>query len=187
MDGAAFRLRPVHEADSEFIVRLRTDPRVNQYIHVTSRDVAAQRRWLAEYYEREDDYYFIVERRKDGRPEGTIGIPFIDHEAKQAEWGRWILSYGSIAAVESARLIYMVGFDVLGLDLLYCRTLAANEKVLSFHASCGCLTHRRIENHIGSDGQTQDMVEQRMPRQVWERRAGVLEKMAALLGARSSA
>src|SRR5262249_23599995 len=108
LDGPAFRLRPVTLDDAELIVALRTDPRLSQYIHRTSPDVGAQRDWLERYFARPDDYYFIVERRRDGVAEGTLGIYDLAGapDARRAEWGRWVLRHGSLAAPESAWLVY---------------------------------------------------------------------------------
>ena len=86
----------------------------------------------------------------DGNPEGTICLYHFEGEAKtanakSAEWGRWVLLTGSLAAPESALLIYRVGFDQLGLREMYCRTEEENQPVVSFHASCG-LVDRGIVN-----------------------------------------
>ena len=58
--GYDFRL--VTEEDAEFIVKLRTNPKVRDFLHQTSNDVETQREWIREYKKREReglDYYFI--------------------------------------------------------------------------------------------------------------------------------
>jgi RimJ/RimL family protein N-acetyltransferase len=47
------------------------------------------------------------------------------------------LRRGSLAAAESALLIYRAAFDLLNLRTVYCVTVADNQAVLSFHDSCG--------------------------------------------------
>ncbi|MDX2170996.1 MAG: GNAT family N-acetyltransferase [Deltaproteobacteria bacterium] len=190
-EGPAFRLRPVTLDDADFIVALRTDPRLAQFLNRVSPDVAAQRDWLARYFERPDDYYFIVERRADGGAEGALGIYDLagDAGARRAEWGRWVLRHGSLAAPESAWLMYQLGFEALGLDLLYCRTLAANQRVVSFHAACGLTTHATLPGFATIDGVAHDVVEQHMTRPGWavhgepllrhaERAARIVERSA---------
>ena len=135
-DGYAFRLRPVTLDDAQFIVDLRTDPERNQYIHATSRDPGTQRAWIEAYFERQGDYYFIVESKSSGRREGTIGIYNLDPAKRCAEWGRWVIQAGSSAGLESAFLIYRTAFERLDLSMVYARTAVINEKVLSFHDSC---------------------------------------------------
>lgn len=170
LDGHAFRLRPVRQDDAAFIVGLRTDPRLAQFLNRVSPDVAAQHAWLERYFARPDDYYFIVERRADGAAEGALGIYDVAGGAgeRRAEWGRWVLRHGSLAAPESAWLMYRLGFEALGLDLLYCRTIADNQRVVSFHASCGLTTHATLPGFAIIDDVAYDVVEQHMTRAAWE-------------------
>lgn len=63
--------RLVEENDAEFIVRLRTDPKLSRYLHKTDSSVEAQKEWIRKYKEREEegtDYYFIF--YKDGKAIG---------------------------------------------------------------------------------------------------------------------
>lgn len=142
-DGSIYRLRPVTDGDAAKILELRSNPELNRFLHTTSGMIDDQLAWLAKYYQREGDYYFVVERRSDGCCEGVVALYNIDWSTKTGEWGRWILRSGSLAAVESAYLIYGVAFDRLALEGVYCRTVADNVKVVSFHDSCG-ITDRKI-------------------------------------------
>lgn len=132
-----FSLRPVAATDAAFIVSLRTDPLLSRYIHITSGGVEAQHTWLERYFERPDDYYFIVTDNRTGEPCGTVGIYDINAGRRQAEWGRWLVRHGSMAAVECAWLIYECAFAHLNLEDVYCRTVMDNHAVVSFHDSFG--------------------------------------------------
>jgi len=184
IDGFAFRLRPVVADDAAFITALRTDARRSRFIHRTAPDVAAQRAWIERYRSRPGDYYFVVERRADGVAEGTIGIYDLDDTRRCAEWGRWVLRPGSLAAPESAWLVYRVGFERLPLDLLYSRTVAANARVVSFHAGCGLTTHATLTGAVVLDGVAHDLIEQHMRRADWStwgpRLAAQAERVARL-------
>jgi RimJ/RimL family protein N-acetyltransferase len=115
--GFRFGLRPVARGDAAFIVSLRTDPELGRYLHATSPRVEDQEAWIAAYEARPGDYYFVVEDLKDRAPVGTIGIYDVDAEAPGgAEWGRWLIRPGSVAAVESALLMYRMAFEQLGLQ-----------------------------------------------------------------------
>ena len=179
MAGAAFRLRPLTLADAGFVVELRTDPRAARFINPTSPHVADQERWTEQYLARPGDYCFVVERLDTHHPEGMVGIYHEDRARRSAEWGRWVLVPGSLAAAESALLVYRIAFEVLGLDLLYCRTVAANQQVVSFHSSCGLVTHARLPNFVSLDGVAHDVVEQRMTRAAWPAHAPALARSAA--------
>lgn len=139
VDGYAICLRPVNDSDVDFILKLRTDRSRNQFINATSILPDNQLAWLARYYERAGDYYFVAENLVTGLPEGLISLYDIKNES--GEWGRWVLREGSPWAAESALLIYRFAFDILGLDTVYCLTVADNSAVVSFHDSC-IATHR---------------------------------------------
>ena len=185
LDGVAFRLRPITSDDAAFIVALRNDARLSRFLHRGAPDVAAQQRWLQAYFERPGDYYFIVERRADGSPEGALGIYDLEAATRRAEWGRWVLRAGSLAAAESAWLVYRAAFDVLGLELVYCRTVAANQRVVSFHTACGLTTHATLPGHAVLDGVPHDVVEQHLTRAAWptvgQRLRQQAERAAAVL------
>ena len=177
--GDAFGLRPAGLADVDFIVALRTDPERARFIRTTSPDRADQERWMQAYFERPDDYYWIVEHLGTSRPEGTIGIYAVEPDLRTAEWGRWILRRGSVAAAESALLVYRMAFGPLALDDLVCRTLADNTQVVSFHDSCGLRTERRLPRYVELDGVMHDAIEQRMTRTLWPSCEPALAKKAA--------
>lgn len=57
-----YDFRFVNEDDAEFIVRIRNNPKVRDFLHRTSNDIEAQRAWIRDYKKRERlglDYYFI--------------------------------------------------------------------------------------------------------------------------------
>lgn len=182
-EGEAFRLRPVGLDDAAFIARLRSDPSLSQFIHATSPDPQLQVRWLEQYSHRPGDYYFIVERRVrlEGLEtrEGTVGIYDVNDAVGAAEWGRWVLRSGSLAAIESAVLVYRTGFERLGLNLMYCRTIADNRQVVQFHESFGLEYHTALPAKAEIGGQSFDLVEQRMTRAKWETLRPDLERRAA--------
>ena len=134
IDGYSYKIRPVTLDDADFIVSVRLeDKERNKYINAISDDVNEQINWLNSYFEREGDYYFVIENKLTSNKVGLIAIYNID-EGK-AEWGRWVIRKGSLSAIESVYLIYEVAFNVLNLCELYCRTIVDNTSVVSFHDS----------------------------------------------------
>jgi len=183
VEGHGYRLRPIADNDAALVVELRSNPELNRYLHAGAIDIPQQIAWFHGYYERPGDFYFVIERRTDGLPEGVISI--YDAENGQAEWGRWILRPESLAAVESAWLIYRTCFERLELDRICCRTVAANEKVVSFHDSCGIEARRMLPRHFELQGHWFDAVEHRVDRTAWVTLAPRLEKLARALARRS--
>jgi RimJ/RimL family protein N-acetyltransferase len=195
LEGPAFRLRPVVPEDAAAILELRRDPDRSRYLHETDPSVAAQLRWLEAYYERPGDYYWAVERRTDGATEGFLGIYDVTGDAAGdaagdvAEWGRWVLRPGSLAAPESAWLVHEAGFRLLGLESLVTRTLADNRSVVAFHTRYGAEIVRTLPGHAELGGVAHDAVEARMTRAQWAAagpRLHVLAQRTAALVNRTS-
>jgi RimJ/RimL family protein N-acetyltransferase len=187
-DGFAFRLRPVEVDDAADIVTLRRDPDRSRFIHETAPSVDAQVRWLEEYFRRDGDYYWAVQRLSDGRTEGFVGL--YDVEGDRAEWGRWVLRPGSLAAAESAWLVHEAGFAALGLDSLFSRTLSGNQAVVSFHARYGAETVRTLRGYARIGDVVHDAVEARMTSAQWVTagpRLGALAQRTASLARRTAA
>jgi RimJ/RimL family protein N-acetyltransferase len=189
LDGFAFRLRPVGLDDAETITELRCDPQLSRFIHRTNPSVEAQIRWLEDYFERDGDYYWAVERLCDGRTEGFLGIYDVDGD--RAEWGRWVLRPGSLAAPESAWLVHEAAFHLLGLDSLLSRTLSENRAVVAFHARYGAETLRTLPGHARIAGVAHDAVEACMTRSRWAaegpRLRALVERTASLVSRAATA
>ncbi len=176
IDGSAFRLRPVRLEDAAFIVELRSDPERGRYLHRGCTSASSQEAWLKTYFKIPGDCYFIIENRFSGTREGTAGIYNVNPVRGDAEWGRWILRRGSLAAVESACLVYRLGFEQLALDSLYCRTIAENTSALAFHDSFGVERVCRLPRYFERDGHPLDAIEGRLTRGRW---LGIREAMEA--------
>ena len=175
LPGYAFRLRPVREADASYIVDLRG--RAGEYLNRGALSEDAQLRWLVRYFERADDYYFVVESSDGARREGLVGVYDLSAARAEAEWGRWVLEPGSNGAVESALLVYRCAFERLRLERVRCRTLAANAAVVAFHDSCG-LVRAAEEVMIEHNGGRSPAVEHALSRTAWPRTAERLERLA---------
>jgi RimJ/RimL family protein N-acetyltransferase len=162
-----YRLRPVALEDAPFIVELRTDPSRNGFLHEVSPRVEDQVAWLEAYFARPGDYYFIVEDSATGAPQGTVGVYDVAADLSGAEWGRWILKPGSMAALESAWMIYETAFAKLGLASVSSRTLVDNGKVLSFHDNFGARRIAVLEGHFLVRGIRKSAVEHQITAEEW--------------------
>ncbi len=135
--GEAFRLRPIEERDAEFVLALRSMAGRSQYLNPISLSIEDQQRWLANYFKREGDYYFVIERIVGDRPEGLISLYDLSPQDGAAEWGRWIVAPSSLSAIESVVLLMDFAFGKMRLRKVYSHTVAENKATNSFHDSCG--------------------------------------------------
>lgn len=178
LEGHAFSLRPVGLEDAGFMLRLRASR--GAFLNRGATTQAAQRAWIEGYFTRMNDYFFVVERNDDHRPEGLVGIYDLDRDRGTAEWGRFVVLDGSRAAVEAALLVYRCAFDVMGLHLLRGRTLADNSQVVSFHDSCGIPRTPGVVV-IEHDGLTRESIEHVLSKETWPDVRARLDALAARL------
>jgi RimJ/RimL family protein N-acetyltransferase len=188
LEGGAFRLRPVTLSDAAFIAGLRSDAKERlRFIHRVDPDPALQEIWLREYFDRAGDYYWIVVRKHDGRPEGTISLYNLMEDDQTAEWGRWVLRSGSLAAPESSLLLYSAAFDLVGLESVYCLTVSANSPVVSFHDSTGARRETLLKDHFSIDGRKFDAVCHRVMRDDFPVLKSRLGRLSAMVAAKMKA
>ena len=136
VDGTSLRL--AREPDARFILDLRLQPELNQHLSQVNNDVVAQRKWLREYVNREvagEEYYFIISL--DSRDVGTVRIYEVCEDSFR--WGSWIISRGTSPRVSlaSVKLIYSIGFEVLGIKQAYLEVRKDNISVNRFHRRMG--------------------------------------------------
>ena len=115
--GKRIVLRSVQERDAEFIVTLRTNPALNQFIHDTDPSVEKQQEWTRAQQQRAGDYYMIIEDLEK-HSLGTVGVYNVNQEEKSFEWGRWLIVPGApfYVAAESALMVYSFAFRNLLLE-----------------------------------------------------------------------
>ena len=140
VDGIRLRLRLVEPDDAEYIFSLRTDPAYATHLSSVSGTVEDQRAWIRAYKAKEaagSEFYFVIERRDTGEPCGLVRL--YDIEGDRFTWGSWILdeTKPSKAALESAVLIYRVGFDLLAKRISVFEVRNENTHTISFHRRFG--------------------------------------------------
>jgi len=89
LERYGIHVRLVNEDDADFIVKLRTDPKLGRHIHYTDNDTEKQKEWIKNYKHREKegkDYYFIF--YYDNEPIGLCRI--YDVEGDYATSGSWV-------------------------------------------------------------------------------------------------
>ncbi len=162
--GFGVRLRPVKIEDAPFIVWLRGLDHVKGRVGDSAVDVAAQEAWLNAYFDRQGDYYFIIETC-GGIPVGAYGL--YDVANASAESGRWIIRPDVPAAIPSVILAFEVAFGALGLSELRAKTVSTNQSVLSLNRKFG-FRQTRVEpaaQMIG--GKPVDLVNFVLEARVW--------------------
>lgn len=146
--GKTVTLRLVEPDDARFIHDLRTNPQYNQYLSKVDGTVQDQRRWIEDYKQREKagiEYYYIIVLNAGAEPIGTVRLYDFIGERDSFSWGSWVLKTdkrGQLAAIESAMLVYELGFCVMGFKASHFEVMKGNSSVMRFHSLFGAtMTH----------------------------------------------
>lgn len=140
--GKTIRLDLAVPDDAQFIHSLRVDPTYNTHLSQVTGGVASQAEWLIKYKLREaegQEYYFVIRRIDNNEPVGTVRLYDFHPERASFSWGSWILNKDKTpkAAIESAMLVYAVGFDELGFKSCHFEVRKENGGVIKFHERLG--------------------------------------------------
>ncbi len=132
--GFGVRLRPVTLEDASFIVWLRNLDSVLGWVGDSAADVASQEIWLNRYFDREGDYYFIIET-SSGIPLGTHSV--YNRRGNRAEIGRVVTRPGVSASYPAAVLLIDLSYGQMGITELEAICPAGNYGVLTTYRRYG--------------------------------------------------
>ncbi|MBY5934984.1 GNAT family N-acetyltransferase [Tateyamaria omphalii] len=151
IEGVRLALRLAQPEDAAYIHGLRMDPAYNRHLSAVTGTVEDQANWLRRYKDREaagEEYYYVIERLDTGQPCGLVRL--YDIEDDQFTWGSWILDHNKTpkAALESAVLIYVQGFEQLGMKKSVFDVRADNDRTLAFHTRFGAIETGRNSQDV---------------------------------------
>ena len=149
LEGDRVTLRPIEEADIEFLQRQVNDPRIWRPI---GRSRPMNREQEREFFENDvcGDDTVVLMIVADSTPVGTVGLHSFDWEAGRAELGYWVApehherGYGTGAAER----VVAYAFDQLGLHRIEARVFELNEPSRRLLESVGFTqegVHRDVE------------------------------------------
>jgi RimJ/RimL family protein N-acetyltransferase len=141
-DSKTIFLRFVEPGDAQFILSLRTDTTYNKYLSNVVDDIEQQRTWILDYKKREtqeSEFYFIIHRKSDSMPIGTVRVYDFLKDENSFCWGSWILNEKKTkyAALECTVLIYDFAFGKLGFNRCHMDMRKDNLKIIEYHKRLG--------------------------------------------------
>lgn len=143
--------RFVVEADADFILSLRINPKLSRFLHSVNDDIEEQKAWIRKYKIREhegSDYYFIYDANGE-----KVGVNRIyNMTGESCTGGSWICS-PSVDSVKSIATILIsrdVMFEVLGFKEELFEVQKGNNQVLKFHYMMGAelIEENDVEFHL---------------------------------------
>jgi RimJ/RimL family protein N-acetyltransferase len=130
-------LEPVEINDAEFICELRNDPSIQKYLSNSNMvSIQDQVEWIKWNDDKKDGFYFKIIEKNTQLPVGTISIYNVDENENCAEFGRYICTH-PVQAVEAELMILSLGFNMMRLRMIYCRTVVDNKSVWNQHYKFG--------------------------------------------------
>ncbi len=143
LQGKYVNLREITLNDAAFVVALRCSPKA-KYLNPTKNDVSLQQRYIANYFHKKDEWYFIVED-KVGKALGTIRIYNVC--GTRFEAGSWLMSNEANIAqsLEGEYLLKNYAYHILGFHVNHFEVRKANKKVIQFHKAYGARIVRECE------------------------------------------
>lgn len=139
LTGKNVVLRTVEVADAAFILSLRLNKELNQYLSRVENNLQNQKDWIIEYKRREknqEEYYFIIEDQK-GTKFGTVRIYAI--QTNECTWGSFILQPDkpSNFSYQSARLSFDFAFNTLGMNKIHLEVNKRNDRAIRIYTKLG--------------------------------------------------
>ena len=142
-------IRLVNESDAGFILSLRTNNRLNKFLHQTEDDIEKQTEWIKEYKKREREgreYYFVY--LKDGVKVGVNRIYNV--YAYYGTIGSWICKPDNDPEISIATYILMFDllFDYLMLEIAIFEVQLGNRQVIKLHKMLGVQEVGKTEEYV---------------------------------------
>lgn len=160
--GERVTLRPITEADTDWIVRWRNTPSVvRNFIFREPFTPEMHRNWLATKVATGRVVQYMIEVKATGRPVGSVYFRDIDPVNHSAEYGIFIGeedARGQGFGSETARLFTEFGFARLGLHRISLRLLEENLPARCSYEKAGFVQEGIFHDMVMLDGQYRDVV-----------------------------
>ena len=162
LEGAAVRLRPIANADTDLIVKWRNTPSVVQnLIFRQTFTPEMHRSWLATKVATGQVVQYIIIDKADDKPVGSVYYRDIDGHNRSAEYGIFIgeeSARGKGLGTETAKLFTDFGFAELQLHRISLRVLAENTAARRSYEKAGFVQEGVFRDMELLDGQYRDVV-----------------------------
>ena len=162
LEGAAVRLRPIADADTDLIVKWRNTPSgVQNFIFRQTFTPEMHRCWLATKVATGQVVQYIIIDKADDKPIGSVYYRDIDNHNRSAEYGIFIgeeSARGKGLGTETAKLFTDFGFAELQLHRISLRVLAENTAARRSYEKAGFVQEGVFRDMELLDGQYRDVV-----------------------------
>ena len=162
INGERLSLRPITDADTDDVVRWRSDPEVRRFfLYRGPFTPEIHRAWLRDKVAAGKVIQYVIVERDSGRNVGSVYFRDVDPDNESAEYGIFI---GEASArrrgigTETAKLFTDFGLNVLHLHRISLKVLGGNEIARRSYEKAGFRTEGVFRDYVKLDGVFTDVV-----------------------------
>jgi RimJ/RimL family protein N-acetyltransferase len=136
------------DSDTELLVRWRSDPEIKKWMF--SQEEISRSSHLEWFHTRQNRIDYVICLKEGCRPIGAVNFKNIDNATNRAEAGKMIgdkSQWGKGYATEAFGMWLHFGFEHLGFQWIYIRTLSSNSANIAVNQRLGfeiCCTERDV-------------------------------------------
>lgn len=138
--GKICNLKSIKITDAKEILSWRTSKNVQKnFPSKVSKNLSKHLAWIKGIIKSKEHKYFIIKKKNDK----SIGLCFlsnINYINRNAEFGYYLSNkkyYGQGFSIEAEYMIINYGFEILGLNKIYCENLENNKNIINVHKKFG--------------------------------------------------
>jgi len=165
-------LRPAERVDIPRFVRWLSHAETSRFLAKRSPlSLAMEERWFDKMLERHGSelWYFVVCRRKDGRPIGTIALGDIDQPNGSAQVGITLgEDRGQGLGTDAMRAILAFGFDELRLERVWLDVAEGNDPAIRSYEKAGFVREGTLRRAMYTAGTFCDVLRMAILRSEWQ-------------------
>jgi len=149
MNACLWRPLTDSDADSRFVVQIRSDPRFAAMFYNAEISAEGHKTFINATNDRADEINWLIERA--GQPLGVASVYHLDRLHKKAECGRAIMLEPRLFH-QSWVVSAFIAFDVMHLNKLWIETLESNQIIARGVERLGMRREGLLRSHIVRDG-----------------------------------
>ncbi len=138
--GKICDLKSIKNSDAKEILNWRTSKNVQKYFpSKVTKNLSKQLKWIKKVIKSNNDKYFLI-KKKNKKNIGLCFLNKINYLNKNAEFGYYLSDkkyYGQGYSIEAEYMIINYGFEILGLNKIYCENLENNKNIINVHKKFG--------------------------------------------------
>ncbi len=160
--GKTIYLRPMTWDDTDLIVAWRNEEFVREnFIYQKPFTREGHENWIRTQIEPGHVVQFMICRKENDEPVGSVYFRDIDREHRKAEYGIFIGEKNALGmgiGTEAAELAVNYAFERIGLHRIMLRVLAGNSRAKRSYEKAGFVEEGRFRDDVYLNGEFQDVI-----------------------------